>query len=108
MENVYSHMMQGMVVLISTIFAGHLGDAKMQAALGIGNSITFIFLLTACYGSNRAIEAQHTKAFAMGDLKQCGTILNRGRLIMTLFFIPLAMLIFMCLESFVRIFSSDP
>ena len=26
---------------------------------------------------------------------------------MTLFFIPLAMLIFMCLESFVRIFSSD-
>ena len=56
-ENVYSHMMQGMVVLISTIFAGHLGDAKMQAALGIGNSITFIFLLTACYGSNRAIEA---------------------------------------------------
>ena len=80
-------------MVVSTIFAGHLGDERKQAAMGIGNSLTFIFLLTACFGANRALDTLHTTAYGAGNLKLCGTYLNRGRYVMTLVYLPAALLI---------------
>ena len=61
--NVYSMLMNSCSMRISTVISGHLGDERMQAGLGISNSITFIFLLTVSMGLNRALDTLHTTAY---------------------------------------------
>ena len=92
--NVYSMLMNSCSMLVSTIISGHLGDERMQAGLGISNSVCFICLLSVFYGLNRSLDTLHTTAFGAGDFKLCGVYLNRGRYVNTLFYIPLALLLY--------------
>ena len=89
------------------IFSGNMGDERIQAALGIGNSITFIFLGTACNGSTRGMDTYQTAAYGAGDMHLCGVYLNKGRFFLTLVYIPLALLILIFSEPLTLLFTRD-
>lgn len=63
-----------------------------MAAVGVGNVCCFIFVISILTGLNSAQETLTSQAFGSGNLKLCGVYLNRGRLILTAFFLPLALL----------------
>ena len=75
------------------IFLGHFGDASMVAGVGLGSVTLNIMCLSMLYGMNGAIETLVAQAFGMKDLTLCGQYLNRGRVILTLVFIPFMILL---------------
>ena len=80
--------------MINAIIAGHLGDANKLAAVGIGNCTNNVIIFSIMLGLNAAIDTLNSTAFGDGDLKLCGSYLNRGRVILTTFFIPPALIVF--------------
>ena len=79
-------------LLINSAFAGQLNDPSKLAAVGVGNVCCFIFVISIMTGLNSAQETLTSQAFGSGNEKICGVYLNRGRLILIAFFIPLALL----------------
>ena len=106
--NVYTMFISSLGMMISMIFSGHLGDDKYQAALGIGNSVTFMLVMTVMTGMSRALDVLHTASYGNGDLRLCGIYLNRGRLILTLTYIPISTAIWIFRDEIIGIFSKDP
>ena len=83
----------GMVCLVvNSIFAGQLEDPNMLAAVGVGNVTTMFFIVTIFMGINAAQETLTSQAYGNGNIVLCGTYLNRGFLINTVLYIPLALL----------------
>ena len=78
------------IILINSLFAGRLGDPNYLAAVGLGNCCTMIFLITMYFGLNAAQDALTSQAFGNQNYQLCGEYLNRGMIINTVFFIPLA------------------
>ena len=86
---------------INVVFAGHLDDPAKIAAVGLGNICLFMFCFTLLTGLNSAQESlimrvqllSNREQLSSRDLRQCGLILNIGRIISTAFFIPLAVLL---------------
>ena len=64
----------------------------MLAAVGVGNVCCFIFVISIMTGLNSAQETLTSQAFGSQNLQLCGAYLNRGRLILTAFFVLLALL----------------
>jgi len=67
----------------------------MIAGVGLGNTTQNLVALSIVYGLNSTIETLVSQAWGAGEKKLCGVYLNRGRLILSLFFIP----IFIILEN---------
>lgn len=61
-----------------------------MAAVGMGNMLTNVVIFAACLGFNGTIETFIAQSFGAKLKFMCGVQLNRGRLILTLIFIPLA------------------
>jgi Na+-driven multidrug efflux pump len=107
LTNVYTHVMASICMVVSMAFSGHMGDERIQAAVGIGNSISFIFIMSCCEGAGRGLDTLHTIAYGAGDLHLCGVYLNRGRFLVTLVFIPVALLLYSLSEQLAGIFTDD-
>ena len=80
--------------MANTIFAGRFDDAAKLAGVGLGNTTLNIACLSICMGMNGALETLVSQAFGYGNIVLCGVYLNRARVIGTLTFIPLAILLF--------------
>ena len=79
------------MILTNAAFAGRLGNPAMLAAVGIGNVTCMIFLITMFMGLNAAQDTLTSQAFGSGNLKLCGSYLNRGLTINFIVFMPLAL-----------------
>ena len=77
-------------IIVNTVIAGHMNDPVMLAVVGLANVCQAIMVLSLLMGLNAAQETLTSQAFGHGDFKLCGIYLNRGRLILVAFFIPLA------------------
>ncbi len=66
----------------------------MLAGVGLGTIMLNMACLNPLIGMNGAVETLVSQAYGSGELRICGTYLNRGRLINTLFFLPLVVLIY--------------
>lgn len=73
---------------INMIFLGHLNQPALIAGIGIGNMFMNMIGLSIVTGLNGALETLISQAYGVGDLKQCGVYLNRGRFVMIAFFVP--------------------
>ena len=93
--------------IANTIFAGSLDNATKLAGVGLGNAILNMFCLAICMGMNGALDTLVSQAFGYGNLVLCGVYLNRARLIGTLTFIPLAVLL-LCSEPILIKLGQDP
>ena len=77
-------------IFVNTIFAGRLDDSAKLAGVGLGYTILNVICIIPLLGMNGTIETLVSQAFGAKNLELCGVYLNRGRVINTLIFIPLA------------------
>ena len=81
---------------ISMIFIGQLNETFATA--GVGIAIIFVNLTThsTLMGLNNAISVLVPVAYGQMDLKECEQVLNRGRILCILFYLPLLILQVFC------------
>ena len=96
-----------LVLLINVIFAGRLGDPAKTAGIGLGSTMNHMFGCCILYGMNRAMDTLIPQAYGASNLPLCGVYLNRARIIGTIVFIPVSLILMNC-EVFLLWFSQDP
>ena len=92
--------------MLNLVFAGRLGDPVYVAAAGLGNMYANVTCLLIIFGLNSAISTLVSQSFGAGNLRKCGIYLNKGRIAVILFFIPIFGLMFLC-ETFLLALSID-
>jgi Na+-driven multidrug efflux pump len=80
------------VEVLNSAFVGHLGKEEIMAGVGMANMYMNVTCLSLMWGMNMVLNTQVSQAFGFGDLRMCGIYLNRSRIIQTIIFIPLALL----------------
>lgn len=80
--------------LINLSFLGHLGDNALIAGVGLGSVFVNFSGWALVIGMNSALDTLVSQSAGAGKLELCGVYLNRGRFIMTLFFLPVLILSF--------------
>ena len=95
------------VEMLNLVFAGHLGDPIYVAAAGLGNMYANVTCLLIIYGLNSAIATLCSQAYGSGNLHKCGVYLNKGRIAIIIFFIPIFFIMFLC-EPFLLAIQMDP
>jgi MATE family multidrug resistance protein len=84
-----------LVQMQNIYFMGHYSsDSQLMASVGMGNMLTNVVCLATCLGFNGTIETFVSQSFGAGSKYMCGVQFNRGRIIITIVFIPLAILLF--------------
>ncbi len=92
---VISMFFQFFVQVINTYYVGrHLQDTAILAGVGMGNMLMNICCFAITNGLNSALETLVSQAFGAGKYKECGTYLNRGRVVVTSFLVPIGMILF--------------
>jgi len=87
------------VEMLNLVFAGHLGDPIFVAAAGLGNMYANITCLLIIYGLNSAIATLCAQAYGSNNIHKVGVYLNKGRIAILIFFVPIFGVMFLC-ESF--------
>jgi len=78
--------------MVNAAVAASLNDETQLAAVGVGNVCSFIVIVSVMMGLNSGQDTLTSQAYGNGNLKLCGVYLNRGAFILTLVFIPLAII----------------
>lgn len=97
--SVITNLFNYMVMTANTVFAGNFehDSAAKLAGVGLGTMFLGMFCRHILTGINCAQETLVGPAYGQGQLKLCGTYLNRGRAIITVAYIPLLLL--MCFSE---------
>jgi len=96
-----------LMLAINSVFAGR-NDPTALAAVGLGNVCSFIFVISIVTGLNSGQETLTSQAFGSGNLPLCGLYLNRGALIILVFFVPIALVPGIFAERIFLSLSQDP
>jgi MATE family multidrug resistance protein len=92
---------------MNIVFAGHLGDPIYLQAASLGCLFSNITCLLPIYGLNSAIGALCSQANGSGNLHKVGIYLNKGRISIVIFFVPVFAIMFMC-ERILLLIGIDP
>ena len=95
------------VVVTNTAFAGHMKDPALLAAVGLCSVCCNILVLSIMIGLNGGVETLTSQAYGAENYRLCGKYLNRGRLILTTFFIPFALITMIFGEVIFRAIGQD-
>ncbi|CDW80969.1 na+-driven multidrug efflux pump [Stylonychia lemnae] len=82
----------GIVDSMNLIFLGFLNDPTLIAGVGIGTVYINVFGLTTLCGSNTILTTLVSQSYGQQNLRLCGTYLNRGRIVTTIAFIPVTIM----------------
>ena len=85
-----------LVLVINVVFAGRLGDPAKTAGVGLGTTMNHIFGCCILFGLNRAMDTLISQAYGAGNIALCGVYLNKARVIGTLAFIPVTLILMNC------------
>lgn len=66
----------------------------LLASVGLGNMMINVLAFAISQGLNGALEYYVSNAYGQRKYKECGQWLNRGKLVATLAFLPVAILYF--------------
>lgn len=66
-----------------------------MASVGLGNMIIFIFANAAFVGMNSGMETLVSQAYGAKNLQLCGELYQRGRTVIMLYWLPLALIFFL-------------
>lgn len=69
-------------------FVGTLNEPILLAGVGLGNMTINMVAMPFSQGLNGTIESFVSQSFGAKKFEQCGIILNRGKIITTLFLLP--------------------
>ena len=78
---------------INVLFVGHLNNTAMVAGVGLGNIFVNMFCQAVILGMNNTICIFVSQSVGAGNMRNCGIILNRGRITIFFVFIPTAILL---------------
>lgn len=78
---------------INSAYIGHLGSEAAMAGVGMANMYMNITCLSLLFGINMTLNTVVAQAFGFGDLRMCGVYMNRARIIVTIVFIILVLLL---------------
>ena len=70
--------------------SGHFNDESKLAAMGITLVVCQLSVFSILISLTIALESLTSQAFGSGNLELCGVYLNRGRVVLLTFFIPIA------------------
>ena len=73
-------------------FIGALNDQSLLAGVALGIMTISMLAITFMYGLNATIETFVSQSFGAQKFEQCGTVLNRGKIVLTLFLLPVYVL----------------
>ena len=76
---------------VNMIIVGKLDNTIDLAAVGLGNVILIMCVLSTLLGMNTALETMVSQAHGAGHMELGGEYLNRMRIILTLMFVPLSL-----------------
>ena len=77
-------------------FVGHLDDVAKTAGVGLSMTYVNVICQSTLTGLNNALTVLVAIAYGQEDLKRCELLLSRGRLLCTIFFIPLIFIMLKC------------
>ena len=89
---------------------GHSSDPNLMAAVGMGNMLVNVCCFAVCQGFNGTIETFISQSFGgkeEHDKYMCGVQFNRGRVIVSLLFIPIG-IVFFYADSILIAVDQDP
>ena len=95
-----------MVQLLNIFFCGQI-SSTLLAGVGLGNMLLNVFVFAITMGLNGTIETFVAWSFGSGDFKQCGTHLNRARVVVTAVIVPV-MIIFCFVDKILIAVQQDP
>jgi MATE family multidrug resistance protein len=84
-----------------------LNDPAKLAGVGMGNMIMNMVGMATVYGMNGAMETLVAQAYGNGNLYMCGVYLNRARLILTIAYIPVVIVLVQA-ENLLLLINQDP
>ena len=94
-------------ISINLFFVGTFGNGAMTAAVGLAASCSGILVSSFIVGTNCAQDTLTSQAYGAGELRRCGVLLNRGRVIIVVLFIPF-LLIFQYSKEILDMAGFDP
>ena len=74
-------------------FIGHLQDPAIVAGLGIANMLINVSGQSMAMGMNGALDTLASSAYGSGNMVLCGVYLNRSRLVIHIFSVPLLVML---------------
>ena len=74
-------------IINDNIFAGHMEDPRNLAVVGLTNTCSQIMVHLLLIGLNAAQETLTSQAYGSENLQLTGIYLNRGRVIVTVFYV---------------------
>ena len=87
-----ANVQQGFFELLTMFFLSSNVGSSQLAAYGLTNVIVS-FISAIFIGLNTTLLTLVSQSFGRGDLELCRTYINRGRVIVSLAFIPIALLL---------------
>ena len=88
-----SMVLELIVEVLNSMFVGHLGREDVMAGVGMANMYMNIICLCVLWGMNMVLNTLGSQASGFGDLRMCGIYLNQSRIILTVIFIPITILL---------------
>ena len=76
--------------VINISFIGHMGIESLISGIAMGNVFINIVVFAPCYGINGAADTLLSQSFGNNQNYLAGAILNWGRIVSAVLFIPLA------------------
>ena len=89
------------------VFVGNYGDASQLSGIGLGNMFMNLVPYAVLLGVNTALETLVSQAYGRKNLYECGLLLHRAMLIISVLFIPIAISVFFINDFFVFIGMSE-
>ena len=90
---VITNLLGNCCYLINMYFIGRFGNPAMTAGVGLATTFVAIVGVSIMQGTNLAQETLTSQAFGADEPIRCGTLLNRGRIIVFVMFVPIALIV---------------
>ena len=81
---------------ISMLFVGSLNNTYATAGVGLGIIYVNCTTQSTLTGLNNSISVLVAVAYGKNDIKECERVLNRGRILCLIFYVPLIICEFLC------------
>lgn len=81
------------IEVVNTAFVGHIGNEAMMAGVGMANMFVNILCLSVMMGINAVLNTLVSQSFGLGNYKMCGVYLNRARIVNTIIYVPLCIIL---------------
>lgn len=90
---IFSLMLQVLPEIYNTAILSNYGDASVVAGAGLGVMFINMFVYGTFEGLNGAIDTLAAQTYGTKDYKECNLIFNRARMINSVIFVPVAILL---------------